>query len=135
MAADSITTQQRSENMRRIRSTDTGPEMAVRRLLHREGFRYRLHSKAVPGTPDIVLPRHKLAIFVHGCFWHGHTCKDGGRPKSNTDYWNTKLQRNIERDAQRGKELRKLGWKTVVVWSCEVSDEKRILQRIRRRLK
>ena len=135
MAVDTLTTEQRSENMRRIRSTDTGPEIAVRRLLHREGFRFRLHSKVVPGTPDIVLPRYRLAVFVHGCFWHGHDCKDGRRPKSNTEYWDRKLQRNAERDAERRKELRSRGWKTVVVWSCEIRDEKRILQRIRRRLK
>lgn len=130
--ADTHTPEQRSENMRRIRSVDTGPELAVRRLLHREGFRYSLHSPLLPGKPDLVLTRHKMVVFVHGCFWHGHSCDEGRRPKSNTEYWNRKLQRNAERDACLRRELRTMGWRTVVVWGCEVADEKRILKRVRR---
>lgn len=129
---DTHTPEQRSENMRRIKAVDTAPELAVRRLLHRKGYRYGLHSAELPGKPDVLLRRYKLAVFVHGCFWHGHFCKDGRRPKSNTAYWNRKLERNRERDGRRRSELRKLGWQTMVVWECEIDDEKRILRRLRR---
>lgn len=109
----------RSENMRRIKSTDTQPEMAVRRLLHRAGFRYRLHRRDLAGKPDLVLPKYRAALFVHGCFWHGHDCKDGRRPRSNLEYWNAKLDRNRLRDARSHELLQSLGWKPVVVWACQ----------------
>ena len=132
---DMFTPERRSEIMANIHSADTIPEAELRRLVHALGYRFRLHRSDLPGKPDIVLPRHSATIMMHGCFWHSHTCKDGRRPGSNTEYWNSKLQRNAERDAKRRKELWGLGWKMVVVWSCEINDEKRILQRIRRRLK
>lgn len=116
---DMFSPERRSEIMARIRSGETSPELTVRRHLHHAGFRYRLHVKNLPGNPDIVLPRYKTAVFVHGCFWHGHDCKDGRRPKSNTEYWTRKLDRNQERDVRVQGELRALGWRPVVIWACE----------------
>lgn len=132
---DTLSPERRSENMRRIRSKDTTPEIVVRRQLHRRGYRFRLHRKDLPGVPDIVLPRYKLAIFVNGCFWHGHECQGGRRPKSNVEYWETKIRRNRERDMMHAKHLRRLGWKRGVLWACELSDENRVWQRLRRYLK
>jgi len=107
--------------MRRIRKTDTKPEMIVRRMLHAMGYRYRLHDKRLPGHPDIVLPRHRKVIFVHGCFWHRHDCPDGRKlPRSKPEYWGPKLERNRARDARQIAELRELGWDVLVVWECEV---------------
>jgi len=117
--------------MRRIRSTDTRAELMVRSLLHVSGFRFRLHNKQLPGKPDIVLPRYKTVIFVHGCFWHGHAdCREGRRPKSNTEYWNRKLDRNLSRDATNAKRLQELGWKRIVVWECELKDKEALKQRL-----
>lgn len=112
----------RSENMRRIRSKDTAPEMAVRRLVHGMGYRYRLHRRDVPGKPDMVFPgRHKV-IFIHGCFWHQHTaCREGRPPKSNTAYWLPKLERNIQRDKAALDQLSASGWEALVVWECELT--------------
>lgn len=128
---DTHTREQRSENMRRIRSTNTKAELIVRSLLHRAGFRFRLHDKALPGKPDIVLPRYKTAIYVHGCFWHGHPdCPEGRRPKSNLEYWNRKLDRNINRDVANAKLLEELGWKRIVVWGCELEDKDALQRRL-----
>lgn len=128
---DTFSRAQRSEIMRRIRSTDTRAEMIVRSLLHREGFRFRLHNKQLPGKPDIVLPRFRTVIFVHGCFWHGHSeCREGRRPKSNTEYWNRKLDRNLNRDAANAERLRELGWRRIVVWECELKDKEAVNQRL-----
>jgi DNA mismatch endonuclease, patch repair protein len=128
---DTFTRKQRSDIMRRIRSTDTRAELVVRSLLHRAGFRFRLHDKQLPGKPDIVLPRYKTVVFVHGCFWHGHKgCKEGRRPKSNTEYWNRKLDRNLRRDVANAKRLRKLGWKRIVVWECELKNIEALKQRL-----
>lgn len=116
----------RSENMRRIRSKDTRPEMAVRRIVHGLGYRYRLHRKDIPGKPDLVFPRHRKVIFVHGCFWHQHPgCQDGRLPKSNTSYWGPKLKRNVERDKTALAELSSLGWEVLVIelWSFLVYGE------------
>jgi DNA mismatch endonuclease (patch repair protein) len=102
------------------------PEMAVRSLVHRLGYRFRLHRKDLPGKPDLVFAPRKKVIFVHGCFWHQHAaskCLDGRAPKSNTDYWLPKLRRNIERDTNACAELVRLGWKILVVWECETRDE------------
>ena len=111
--------------MRAVRSRDTAPEMIVRRLLHRMGYRYRLHLKDLPGTPDIVFgPRRKL-IFVHGCFWHGHACLRGSRlPATNTEYWSSKIRRNVERYARQLEQLHRAGWTALTVWECEISDER-----------
>jgi DNA mismatch endonuclease, patch repair protein len=122
-ASGSRHTLTRSEVMARIKGKDTGPERAVRSLLHALGYRFRLHRKDLPGSPDIVLPGRKAVIFVHGCFWHGHGCKRGSRtPKANTDYWSKKLAGNVARDARTRAELEALGWRVLVVWECEVLD-------------
>ncbi len=120
---DTIDSVRRSENMRRIRSTDTKPELRLRRLIYGLGFRYRLHRRNLPGNPDIVFASRKKVIFVHGCFWHQHEkCMDGRLPKSKTDYWTPKLKRNVERDASALQQLQQLGWSTLVVWDCELSS-------------
>lgn len=109
--------------MAAIRSVGMKPEMLVRALVHAMGYRYRLHASDLPGKPDLVFRVSRKAIFVHGCFWHQHSraaCKDGRRPKSNTEYWVQKLDRNVERDAANIAALRKLGWKILVLWECDV---------------
>jgi DNA mismatch endonuclease (patch repair protein) len=126
---DMFTKARRSEIMARITDKDTQPEMRVRRTLHRMGCRFRLHRKDLPGKPDIVLPKWRIVIFVHGCFWHGHDCKKGSsrrRPKSNTGYWNQKLDRNLRRDAEHAARLAELGWRRVVIWACETADPEQL---------
>lgn len=112
--------------MGRVRSKNTGPEMIVRSLLHRLGFRFRLHHKGLPGKPDIVLPKYKTVIFVHGCFWHSHPgCADATIPKSRTEFWVKKFEDTIKRDASNQALLMNQGWKVVVIWECEtVSEDK-----------
>jgi len=123
--ADIWSKEKRSYVMSRIRSKDTSPEKKVRSLLHQMGYRFRLHVKRLPGQPDIVLPKYKKVVFVHGCFWHLHKgCRDGTIPKTQHEKWKTKLERNVERDKVHMRQLRKRGWKAIVVWECEV--EKRI---------
>ncbi|WP_394705804.1 very short patch repair endonuclease [uncultured Hyphomonas sp.] len=117
--------------MRRIRSQDMKPEMTVRRLLHRMGYRYRLHKKGLLGKPDIVFGPRKAVIFVHGCFWHQHDCLDGHRPKSNTGYWDDKLRRNVERDARVQDELEEMGWRVLVVWECETKRPEDLEKRLK----
>ena len=113
----------RSENMRRIRSKDTKPEMAVRRLVHGMGYRYRLHRKDVPGRPDLVFLARRKVIFVHGCFWHQHPeCREGRPPRSNATYWLPKLERNKARDQAALEQLDLAGWEVLVVWECETKD-------------
>jgi DNA mismatch endonuclease (patch repair protein) len=113
----------RSAVMRRVRSTDTAPELAVRKLLFSLGFRYRLHYSKLPGKPDIVFPRRKKVIFVNGCFWHGHNCKRGDRlPSTNVDYWQTKLASNKERDKNNYEKLNNQGFELMIVWECELKD-------------
>ena len=108
--------------MARIKKFDTRPEIAVRRIVHAHGYRYRLHVRELPGTPDLVFPRLRKVIFVHGCFWHRHECRDGRKlPTGNHGYWIPKLARNVERDARDGKSLRALGWDVLVVWECQLS--------------
>jgi len=127
---DHLTKEKRSWNMSRIRSKDTKPEMIVRSLLHRMGFRFRLHRKDLPGKPDIVLPKYKIVIFVHGCFWHGHkACKRGNTPKTNRKYWFPKINKNKERDKKHRRKLKKQGWNTVVIWECQCNNRK-VLDRI-----
>lgn len=110
--------------MRSIRSSDTKPELVVRRLLHRLGFRFRLHDKKLPGTPDIVLPRHRAAIFVHGCFWHHHSgCKHAKIPRKRETYWIPKLARTQQRDRNALAALSKEGWRTLVVWECSTANQ------------
>ena len=113
----------RSRIMRSVRRADTGPELAVRSFLHRRGFRFSLHRRDLPGSPDIVLPRFQTAIFVHGCFWHGHDCARGSRqPKTNADYWIAKIDRNRVRDSAAVTALEASGWRVVVVWECEMKQ-------------
>jgi DNA mismatch endonuclease (patch repair protein) len=116
---DNLSKQERSERMSRIKGTDTGPEMTVRRIVHGMGFRYRLHARELPGKPDLVLPRLGKIIFVHGCFWHQHPgC--GRQPKSRVDFWIRKLSQNRKRDLRNQRRLRSLGWKILIVWECQL---------------
>jgi len=119
--ADVHSKETRSYNMSRIRSKDTKPEMLVRKFLHKNGFRYRLHVKDLPGKPDIVLPKHKTVIFIHGCFWHGHEgCKYYVVPKTRTEWWLNKLGTNVANDVYAEKLLRSQGWNVVKIWECEL---------------
>jgi DNA mismatch endonuclease (patch repair protein) len=116
------TTAARSANMARIRSKDTKPEMLVRKALHRLGFRFRLHVRNLPGCPDIVLPKYQTIIQVKGCFWHGHTCRDGRLPNSNREYWIPKLLGNRKRDLSNERKLRHLGWSVYCLWECRICN-------------
>lgn len=121
----------RSALMSRIRSGNTKPEIAVRRLLHALGYRFRLHRRDLPGRPDIVLPRHRLAIFVHGCFWHQHPgCRLASRPKTREDYWLPKLAGNVQRDERAYENLRATGWRVAVVWECDTRKPEALQQQI-----
>lgn len=131
---DNRTPQSRSALMSRIGSKNTVPELIVRRLLHRLGYRFRLHRKELAGTPDIVLPRHKTAIFVHGCFWHAHGCKIGQPPKTRAEFWGPKLARNRQRDADKADALVATGWNVVTVWQCETRDPDALAIRLDRSL-
>lgn len=118
--------------MSRIKGRDTKPEMAVRRLLHRMGYRYRLHRKDLPGKPDIVFGPRRKVIFVHGCFWHGHSCRRGSRlPKTNTAYWHAKIARNVERHSVQLDELATAGWTGLTLWECELADVDAVARRLR----
>lgn len=131
--SDTMTREQRHFCMSRIRGKDTRPEMVVRKWLHSKGFRYSLHSRRLPGCPDIVLRRFHTVIFVNGCFWHGHPgCGKFRMPRSNVGFWEEKIRRNKERDAKEISELEKLGWNVSVVWECELSSKGReeTLQRL-----
>lgn len=111
------------------------PELVVRSLLHRMGFRFRLHRRDLPGSPDIVLPRHAAVVFVHGCFWHRHPlCKGATTPKSRVKFWQTKFATNVERDARNRRDLRRLGWKVVVVWECELKKPEKLERKLEKRL-
>lgn len=119
--ADKFSVEKRSEIMRRVRSTNTTPEKIVRSALHKMGFRYRLYDYSLPGKPDLVFPKYSAVLFVHGCFWHQHKgCRDGRIPKSRVEYWEPKLKRNAERDRLSKAALRKIGWRVLVVWECEI---------------
>lgn len=118
---DVVDSATRSRMMSGIRSRDTKPEMTVRKYLHAKGFRYRLHTRALPGSPDLVLPKYRTAIFVHGCFWHRHPgCRYTTTPASNVERWNEKFRANTERDARKHAELEAAGWRVIVVWECEL---------------
>ncbi|WP_126975012.1 very short patch repair endonuclease [Frigidibacter oleivorans] len=119
---DSRTPEQRRRIMQAVKAKHTKPELVVRRLLHGMGYRYRLHRKALPGSPDLAFVGRKKAIFVHGCFWHGHGCSKGRLPKSRLDYWQPKLEQNINRDRTKIEQLESLGWRCFVVWQCELGD-------------
>lgn len=119
---DRVDLASRSRIMQKVGTKNTGPEVAVRSLLHRMGYRFRLHRKDLPGTPDIVLPRLRVAIFVHGCFWHAHGCPKGRLPKSRHEYWVPKLAANRARDERHMQALLAAGWRVEIVWQCELKD-------------
>jgi len=128
---DRISEEHRSWNMSRIRDRDTSPEKAVRSLLHRLKYRFRLHRKDLPGRPDIILPRFRVAIFVHGCFWHRHRgCKYAYFPKSRIEFWGKKFRENIQRDRRAVRYLRKAGWRVLIIWECETWDERMLADRL-----
>ncbi len=131
------TPEQRSRTMRAVRSRDTGPELVVRRYLHAAGLRYRLHDRRLPGAPDLVFSSRRLAVFVHGCFWHQHPgCAAAARPRSHLDYWTRKLDGNVARDRRRCDELKAAGWDVEVIWECETRDPAalaRLAENIRKR--
>ena len=128
---DNRTKESRSRLMSRIGSKHTKPELIVRSLLHRLGYRFRLHRKELPGKPDIVFIGRKKAIFVHGCYWHGHGCKIGKPPKSNLEFWLPKIERNRERDARKRSELEQIGWQVEEIWQCEIKDSQLLTERLR----
>jgi DNA mismatch endonuclease (patch repair protein) len=133
---DVFTPEKRSAVMRRVKARDTTPELKVRKLLTGLGLRYRLHRKDLPGAPDIVMPGRRLAIFVHGCFWHGHDCARGARvPKQNRDYWTAKIGRNRARDERTRAELHERGWTPLVIWECELKDEEGLKQALQGRVR
>ena len=127
---DILTPEQRSEVMRRVRGKDTKPERLLRSALHRAGFRFRLHRRSLPGAPDIVFPGRRKAIFVHGCFWHSHRCGRARKPASNRDYWIPKLAENKKRDARNRRRLAALGWRSMVVWECQLRTMDRVLEKV-----
>lgn len=123
MCADIFTPEKRSEVMGKIKGKDTKPELIVRSLCHRLGYRFRLHRKDLPGTPDLVFPKFQLCVFVHGCFWHRHNgCRYAYQPKSRPEFWLPKLEKNTQRDQHSQEELRRMGWTVEVVWECETKN-------------
>ena len=127
---DTLTTEQRSALMARIKGTDTGPEMFVRRALHARGYRYRVHGRGLPGKPDLVFAKRRAAVFVHGCFWHRHGCKKTTTPKSRQDYWQDKFAKNVARDRRNLEQLADEGWRVYVVWECEIDGDEEIVEHL-----
>ena len=133
--ADVFNPQQRSAVMRAVKSRDTAPEMKVRRAAHALGLRFRLHRSDLPGSPDLVFPAKQTAVFVHGCFWHGHDCPRGARmPQSNRAYWKAKISRNMVRDKETVLKLRRLGWTPRVIWECQTRDSAALSRLIARQV-
>lgn len=120
MIMDRISPEKRSWNMSRIRSRNTRPELQLRKALHKMGFRYRLHEKKLPGSPDLVFPKYRAVIFVHGCFWHRHGCKQTTTPSTRKEFWLGKFKANVERDKRNVKKLRISGWRVLIIWECEL---------------
>lgn len=128
---DTISKEHRSWNMSRIKSKDTKPEIYIRKALHRLGYRFRLHRKDLPGCPDIILPKHKTVIFVHGCYWHRHeNCKYAYTPNARRLFWVKKFSENVRRDKGNLEALRTMGWQVIVVWECEIKDEQKLHYRL-----
>ena len=128
---DTLTIAERSRLMAKIKGKDTGPERAVRSLLHRAGHRFRLHVSSLPGKPDIALPKHRAVVFVHGCFWHRHKgCKDATTPKSHRRFWADKFARNVANDRRHLRQLRRRGWRVAVVWECQLKNPGAVLARL-----
>lgn len=133
--ADKISVEQRSKAMSQVKNKDTQIELRVRSELHKRGFRFRKNVLNLPGKPDIVLPKYKTVIFVHGCFWHQHIgCRKSRRPTSNVEFWNTKLDKNIERDSDNAKLLKAAGWKVITVWGCELNEIDNLMDRLIREI-
>lgn len=132
---DQISPERRSAVMARITGKNTTPEVSVRQVAHSLGLRFRVHRRDLPGRPDLVLRKHRCALFVNGCFWHQHEgCRRASSPKSNTGYWSEKLARNVARDLRNAEELERLGWRVVVIWECETKDRERLKEIIRERV-
>ena len=131
MAEEGNVSSVRSRNMAAIRGKDTAPELAVRRILHAMGLRFRLHRRDLPGRPDIVLPKHRTVVFVHGCFWHRHEdCRYTTTPKTRQEFWQTKFAANVERDRRNRTDLLQLGWRVIVVWECELRQPSDLKERL-----
>lgn len=132
---DNLTIEQRKRAMSSVQQQNTKPEKIVRSLLHRSGFRFRKNVSSILGKPDIVLPKYKTIIFVHGCFWHQHAgCRKSRRPTTNIEFWNTKLDKNMKRDKQTETELKNLGWNILTVWDCEIKDEELLIEKLKNSL-
>lgn len=130
---DVLTPEQRHRCMSRIRSTNTKPELFVRRMVHSMGYRYRLHQDSLPGKPDLVLPKYHAVIFVHGCFWHMHKCQYGKvTPKTNVKFWQLKRQSNVKRDRRNLRQLKKTGWRVLTVWECETRCTEKLTRKLNR---
>ncbi len=133
---DTLTIAERSRLMAKIKGKNTGPERAVRSLLHRAGYRFRIHIRGLPGTPDVVLPKYRTVVFVHGCFWHRHRgCKVATMPHSHVRFWKEKFRRNVANDVRHRRKLRRLGWRVVVVWSCQLKRPDRVLAKLEKALR
>jgi len=131
---DRLCSEKRSWNMSRITSKNTKPELRLRKALHKMGFRYRLYDKKLPGSPDLVFPKYKSVIFVHGCFWHRHGCNKTTMPSTREDFWKAKFKANVERDGKNVRDLEAAGWRVLTVWECELkkADETDLFQKIRK---
>jgi DNA mismatch endonuclease (patch repair protein) len=130
-ANDNMSPVHRQRTMASVKGRDTAPEIVVRQIAHRLGFRFRLYRRDLPGCPDLVFPRLQRVIFVHGCFWHSHSCKKGrARPVNNADRWRAKLDANVERDRQAVRKLRKAGWRVMVIWECQLKETSKLTKRI-----
>lgn len=129
---DTFTPEKRSAIMRAVKGKDTSPELAIRRLVHSLGYRYRLHRANLPGKPDLVFPGRKKIIFVHGCFWHWHGCKRSRMPEANRNYWKQKIGRNVKRDRKTRRDLKSLGWKSMVIWECQSKAIDAVSRKIKR---
>ncbi|MFZ2651666.1 MAG: very short patch repair endonuclease [Burkholderiaceae bacterium] len=134
---DIMSRQDRSRLMSRVRQRDTNPEIELRKRLHGLGLRYRLHVNGLPGRPDLVFPKHRTVLFVHGCFWHGHSCRAGRAPSTNQAYWAEKLAENARRDRRNASALRALGWRVLTVWECKLKrpgDAEKSIERVAREI-
>lgn len=132
---DNVSSKQRSKNMAAVKNKNTTPEIHVRKILHSMGFRFRLHRRDLPGCPDIVLPKHRLCIFVHGCFWHQHpNCKRATFPETRKEFWAEKFEKNKLRDEIAVRELRRLGWQTIIIWECETKNKELLTKVISARI-
>jgi DNA mismatch endonuclease Vsr len=130
--ADRLTPAERSAHMARIKRSDTRPELVVRRLLHRLGYRFRIQLKGVPGRPDVALPKRRKAIYIHGCFWHAHrNCAISRIPKTRTEFWMAKFERNRKRDRRLERAALRAGWDCLTIWECEIDDEEKLTRRLR----